>query len=123
MRHRKSGRHLTRTSSHRNAMFRNMAVSLFRHELIKTNTDNESFPLQPCPRNSIVQVTFSLVLPHLRTGSYAISVGFGNGTLDQHCAYDWIENISVFSVECPEQCYGLLKAPVEVTQKFIENDG
>ena len=36
MRHRKSGRHLTRTSSHRNAMFRNMAVSLFRHELIKT---------------------------------------------------------------------------------------
>ena len=36
MRHRKSGRHLTRTSSHRNAMFRNMTVSLFRHELIKT---------------------------------------------------------------------------------------
>ncbi len=36
MRHRKSGRHLNRTSSHRNAMFRNMAVSLFRHELIKT---------------------------------------------------------------------------------------
>lgn len=36
MRHRKSGRHLNRTSTHRNAMFRNMAVSLFRHELIKT---------------------------------------------------------------------------------------
>ena len=36
MRHRKSGRSLTRSSSHRNAMFRNMAVSLFRHELIKT---------------------------------------------------------------------------------------
>lgn len=36
MRHRKSGRHLNRTSSHRSAMFRNMANSLFRHELIKT---------------------------------------------------------------------------------------
>ena len=36
MRHRKSGRHLNRTSSHRDAMFRNMANSLFRYELIKT---------------------------------------------------------------------------------------
>lgn len=36
MRHRKSGRHLNRTSSHRKAMFQNMAVSLFEHELIKT---------------------------------------------------------------------------------------
>ena len=36
MRHRKSGRHLNRTSAHRKAMFQNMAVSLFEHELIKT---------------------------------------------------------------------------------------
>ena len=36
MRHRKAGRHLNRTSSHRSAMFRNMTNSLFRHELIKT---------------------------------------------------------------------------------------
>jgi large subunit ribosomal protein L17 len=36
MRHRKSGRHLNRTSSHRKAMFKNMAVSLIEHELIKT---------------------------------------------------------------------------------------
>ena len=36
MRHRKSGRHLNRTSAHRQAMFRNMACSLFEHELIKT---------------------------------------------------------------------------------------
>lgn len=36
MRHRKSGRHLNRTSSHRQAMFKNMAVSLIEHELIKT---------------------------------------------------------------------------------------
>lgn len=36
MRHLKSGRKLNRTSSHRAAMFRNMAVSLLKHELIKT---------------------------------------------------------------------------------------
>ena len=36
MRHRKSGRHLNRTSSHRTAMMRNMAASLFRHEQIRT---------------------------------------------------------------------------------------
>ena len=36
MRHRKSGRQLNRNSSHRTAMFRNMAVSLIEHEVIKT---------------------------------------------------------------------------------------
>lgn len=36
MRHRKSGRQLNRNSSHRQAMFRNMAGSLVRHEVIKT---------------------------------------------------------------------------------------
>ena len=36
MRHRKSGRRLGRNSSHRKAMFRNMATSLVRHELIRT---------------------------------------------------------------------------------------
>lgn len=36
MRHRKIGRQLNRNSSHRKAMFMNMANSLFRHELIKT---------------------------------------------------------------------------------------
>jgi large subunit ribosomal protein L17 len=36
MRHRKSGRQLNRNSAHRQAMFRNMAVSLIQHELIKT---------------------------------------------------------------------------------------
>lgn len=36
MRHRHAGRRLNRTSSHRQAMFKNMAVSLMRHEIIKT---------------------------------------------------------------------------------------
>lgn len=36
MRHRKSGRYFSRTSSHRKAMFKNMMVSLIRHELITT---------------------------------------------------------------------------------------
>jgi len=36
MRHRKSGRQLNRNSSHRKAMFRNMASSLVKHGVIKT---------------------------------------------------------------------------------------
>ncbi|MBT3812261.1 MAG: 50S ribosomal protein L17 [Gammaproteobacteria bacterium] len=36
MRHRKSGRQLNRNSSHRKAMFSNMATSLFDKELIRT---------------------------------------------------------------------------------------
>jgi len=36
MRHRQSGRKLNRNSSHRKAMFSNMAASLMRHEVIKT---------------------------------------------------------------------------------------
>ena len=39
MRHRKSGRRLGRTSSHRKSMYRNMAVSLIRHEIIKTTLE------------------------------------------------------------------------------------
>lgn len=36
MRHRKSGRKFSRTSAHRQSMFRNMTSSLVEHELIKT---------------------------------------------------------------------------------------
>jgi large subunit ribosomal protein L17 len=36
MRHRNSGRQLNRNSSHRKAMFKNMAASLIDHEVIRT---------------------------------------------------------------------------------------
>lgn len=36
MRHSNSGRNLSRTSAHRKAMIQNMAVSLLRHEVIRT---------------------------------------------------------------------------------------
>ncbi len=36
MRHRKSGRKLNRTASHRKAMFSNMAIALIKHEQITT---------------------------------------------------------------------------------------
>lgn len=36
MRHQNSGKNLSRNSSHRKAMFKNMMVSLLRHELIQT---------------------------------------------------------------------------------------
>jgi large subunit ribosomal protein L17 len=36
MNHRKTGRQLNRTTSHKMAMFRNMSASLIQHELIRT---------------------------------------------------------------------------------------
>mgnify|MGYP001577696018 FL=1 len=36
MRHRKIGKYFSRTGSHRKAMFRNMSVSIVKHEIIKT---------------------------------------------------------------------------------------
>ncbi|MBW1696698.1 MAG: 50S ribosomal protein L17 [Deltaproteobacteria bacterium] len=38
MRHRKAGLKLNRTSSHRNAMFRNMVTSLFKYNRIRTTS-------------------------------------------------------------------------------------
>ena len=38
MRHRVAGRKLQRTSAHRNALFRNMAAALIKHEQITTTT-------------------------------------------------------------------------------------
>jgi len=46
MRHNKSGRRLGRTTSHREAMFRNMVTSLFLHEKIRT-TDAKAKELRP----------------------------------------------------------------------------
>lgn len=36
MRHRMSGKSLSRTSAHRKSLFKNMTISLFEHEIIKT---------------------------------------------------------------------------------------
>jgi large subunit ribosomal protein L17 len=39
MRHGNSGRNLSRTSTHRKAMFENMMVSMLRHEMITTTVE------------------------------------------------------------------------------------
>ncbi|NIR42491.1 MAG: 50S ribosomal protein L17 [Gemmatimonadetes bacterium] len=46
MRHRRKGRQLSRTASHKKAMLSNMATSLFRHERIKT-TQAKAKELRP----------------------------------------------------------------------------
>lgn len=46
MRHRKKGRELSRTSSHKRAMLRNMATSLIQHERIRT-TEAKAKELRP----------------------------------------------------------------------------
>lgn len=52
MRHRYSGRKLGRTSSHRDAMFRNMVTSLFEHERIVT-TKEKAKELRPIAEKMI----------------------------------------------------------------------
>ena len=52
MRHGKSGRKLGRTSSHREAMFRNMVTSLFEHERIVT-TEQKAKELRPIAEKMI----------------------------------------------------------------------
>ncbi|MBU0991777.1 MAG: 50S ribosomal protein L17 [Proteobacteria bacterium] len=52
MRHKKAGLKLSRTSSHRNAMFRNMVTSLFKYERIKT-TDTKAKELKRWADNII----------------------------------------------------------------------
>ncbi|MBU0673200.1 MAG: ABC transporter ATP-binding protein [Proteobacteria bacterium] len=91
---------------------------LLGNELIKTNTDAEGFHLKPCPEGTTVKVTFAFVLPHFRSGSFAISAGFGNGTLEHHTAYDWLENMKVFTMESPHHCYGLIRTPTTILQEF-----
>ena len=46
MRHRKAGRKLGRTTSHRRAMFRNMVTSLFKYEQVVT-TDAKAKEIRP----------------------------------------------------------------------------
>ena len=54
MRHGMSGRKLNRTSSHRKAMFANMAAALFKHEQIKT-TLPKAKDLRPIAEKIITQ--------------------------------------------------------------------
>ena len=52
MRHRKAGKKLGRNTSHRQAMFRNMVTSLFKHEQIET-TDAKAKQLRPVAEKMI----------------------------------------------------------------------
>ncbi|MFH0729724.1 MAG: ABC transporter ATP-binding protein [Pseudomonadota bacterium] len=92
---------------------------LLGNELIKTNTDAEGFYLEPCPTQSELLITFTFAVPNLRSGSYSISAGFGNGTIEHHSAYDWIENVRVFTLENTDMCYGILKTAVGVNSRFV----
>jgi hypothetical protein len=95
---------------------------LLGNELIKTNTDAEDHILSPCPQDSLLRITFSFIIPPFRPGSYAVSAGFGNGTIDHHKAYDWIENIAVISLEVSKKFYGLIHTDVSVAHEFLNEN-
>jgi lipopolysaccharide transport system ATP-binding protein len=95
---------------------------LLGNDLIKTNTDAERFYLEPCPPKSELLITFTFSIPNLKSGSYSISVGFGNGTIEHHSAYDWIDNVRVFALESSDMCYGILKIDIGVNSKFVNTN-
>lgn len=93
---------------------------LLGNEFLRTNSDLSSCYIKPVKSGETVLVSFSLALPPLKSGSYAISAGLGNGTIESHQAYDWIENITVFIVENKNACYGLLDLPVDIHARVLD---
>lgn len=105
MRHRKSGRYFGRNSSHRKAMFKNMMVSLLKHELITTtvpkakelreymepmitlgkvdSVHNRRIAFSRLRDREMVQKLFNEIGPHFkaRTGGYlrVLKSGFRKG--------------------------------------------
>lgn len=98
-----------------------MIKDLPGNELIITNTDMEGHYLKACPAGTHIRITFSFVMPRLKVGSYAISAGFGNGTIENHKAYDWIENLVVFTLESSGQFFGMIKTEIDVEHRLIND--
>ncbi|WP_321491624.1 ABC transporter ATP-binding protein [uncultured Desulfobacter sp.] len=95
---------------------------LLGNELIKTNSDTSGTVLKPCQKGDILQISFIFLIPMLRTGSYSVSAGFGQGTLENHVAYDWLDNFTVFSLDSPEHSYGMLDIPVRTMVNTIKGN-
>lgn len=93
---------------------------LLGNELVKTNSDVTGNVLMPCPKGRIMKVTFSFCVPELQSGSYAISAGFGEGTVENHIVYDWIDNFTVVTLDSPDLSFGLLDIPVKTEAVIYE---
>ena len=86
---------------------------LLGNELIKTNSDITGDVLKPCCMGCTLYVTFVFSIPQLRSGSYSISAGFGQGTIESHIVYDWLDNFTIFILDSPDLSYGMLDIPVK----------
>ena len=128
MRHRKSGRQLNRNSSHRQAMFRNMAGSLVRHEIIKTTLPKAKEARKDADKMvtiakkgdlsarrlaasrlldpKAVQKLFDKVAPAMkdRKGGYTriIKLGTRKGDAAEMCILQWVSAAEVASPAAEE---------------------
>jgi ABC-type polysaccharide/polyol phosphate transport system ATPase subunit len=93
---------------------------LLGNELIKTNSDITGNVLKPCKAGGALNVTFVFSIPQLRSGSYSISAGFGEGTIENHIVYDWLDNFTVFTLDSPELSFGMLDIPVKTEVMVYE---
>ena len=114
MRHRKKGRKLSRTASHRKAMLRNMATSLFQHERV-TTTEAKAKELRPYAER-------------LKSASEGLNVEFV-GRLDPEQMPAFLRGLDVLAITSvwPENCpYVVLEtqaAGVAVRARLREGTG
>lgn len=148
MRHRKSGRKLNRTSSHRSAMFRNMSVSLLKHEVIKTTlikakelrsyvepiitlgkedsvaTRRRGF--QQLRDKAMVGKLFTTIGPHYRSrpGGYLriLKCGFRNGDNAPMAYVELVDRENMKSVDVKEKVAENKQAKKVTTQENLAAD-
>lgn len=77
-------------------------------EVAGSNTDWEGLELRPPAAGEITTLRWSIVLPRLRNGDYAITVGVA-GFSDKIRRADRIDNAVVFRVAAPEQNHFVLR--------------
>lgn len=92
---------------------------LLGHELLRTNSDISGCFINPIKGGETVIISFTFILPNLKSGSYSLSAGIGNGTNDNHQAHDWLENLTVFIVDNKNPCFGLLDVPVDIHSQIL----
>lgn len=92
---------------------------LLGNELLRTNSDVSGYFITPIKGGKTALISFVFTLPSLKSGSYSLSAGIGNGTIESHQAYDWIENLAVFIVENKNACFGLLDVPVDIHAQVL----
>lgn len=79
-----------------------------------TNTDFERAALRPLAAGELRTVRFTLQLPELAEGSYALTVAVADGTEDTHHMLHWIDDAALLKIVPPRPVMGAVRVPARV---------